>query len=126
MHGYEAKEQKWNPNQMIGPVHLNSLNSTAGNQPNDNLTSQLPNIDSKTGIQLINSIDCSSNGSVLMNGSSNSNTSANSNPTTTLINPLINSGNGTTLLNSLTTFDHNELRSTLTQPDSPSDLSTSD
>lgn len=129
MHGYETKEQKWNT-QMIGttptghpmaisqPNHIqNNLNTLNTEIP---LTAPSVN-DSKSGIQLINSTDCSSNGSVLMNGS-NSNT-------TTLINPLINSGNGISILNNLTTFEPNDLRrpesvlSAALRSDTPSDLS---
>ena len=124
MNGYDTKEQKWNT-QMMAPHLTHQINAV--NLPPSDLTSiQPPNADSKAGIQLLNSTDCSSNGSVLMNGSSNSNTSANSG--STLINPLINSGNGTNLLNNLTTFDHNDLRrseSVLSalRPDTPSDMS---
>ena len=124
MHGYDqTKDQKWNT-QMINSIvppnnHLNQMNSIL---TGDNLTHLG---DNKNGLQLINSTDCSSNGSILMNGSSNSNTSANS----ATLNPLINSN--ATILNSLTSFDHNDLRrpeSVLSsalrpdlRPDTPSD-----
>ena len=133
MHGYgsDTKEHKWSPAN-LGPPGLPLVNPShlAGHPMNPGLDTgglpQLANLDSKNGIQLINSTDCSS-GSVLMNGTAASNGS-NGSAATTLINPLINAGNGSSLLNSLTTFDHGDLRrseSVLSalRPDSPSDMS---
>lgn len=131
MHGYDTKEHKWNPaalagappgHQLVNPAHL-IAGHPMNHVPEAGGLTQLASLDTKNGIQLINSSDCSSNhGSVLMNGASNS---SNGSSATTLINPLINSGNGSSLL---TAFENGDLRrpeSVLSalRPDSPSDLS---
>ena len=145
MHGYDTKEHKWNPANLIGPpghplvspahlaghpMCLSATNPTGADCARDAPSlPQLANLDSKNGIQLINAGDCSSNhGSVLMNSGTAASNSSNGSAATTLINPLINAGNGSNLLNGLTTFEHGDLRrseSVLSalRPDSPSDLS---
>lgn len=145
MHGYDTKEHKWNPNNLAAPPGHPLVNSThltghpmclSGVPPGADCIRepgggmpQLANLDSKNGIQLINAGDCSSNhGSVLMNGGTAATNSSNGSAATTLINPLINAGNGSSLLTGLATFEHGDLRrseSVLSalRPDSPSDLS---
>lgn len=137
MHGYETKDHKWNPaalagvppgHQLVNSAHL-PVDHPMNAPPEAGGLTPLTSLETKNGIQLINSSDCSSNhGSVLMNGTSNS---SNGSSATTLINPLINSGNGPGLLTGLTqltSFEHGDLRrpeSVLSalRPDSPNDLS---